>query len=211
MKYIWQNYRAEKFFRVETKPLSPYLEVGNVGEKIIGVNPILRFEKIFSPLFEDDPPKDFRALENCLLHYLARLDLKAGVHCVSIHEHRLDREIREKFFGERVTEIYLSLTEDERRIFLIYLRRHEAAQGLKNFFFDAVQIFFPATKFYFHEWSKKFSLCIPAADSDHNKNLLSLLIFFLLDMGVAYEIFWGAHFGVIGDDSTIRIDDFIIY
>ena len=182
-----------------------------MGEKIVGVNPVLRFEKIFSPIFENDTSKDFEPLANCLLHYLAKLDLKSGVHCVSIFERRLDRQIREKFFGDRATELYLSLTEEERRIFLIYLRRHEAAQGLKNFFFDAVQTFFLATKFYFHEWDNKFLLCIPAAGTEHNKNLMTLLAFFFLDMGVTYEIFWNSHFGIIGDNETIRVDDFLIY
>ena len=211
MKYIWKNYSAENKFYIETKPLSPYLEIGNVGEKILGVNPIPRFPEIFSPLFENNSEKNFKPLENCLLHYLAKLDLKSGVHRASILEHRLDKEIREKFFGERAAELYLSLTENERRIFLIFLRRHEAAQGLKNFFFDAVQSFFPGTKFYFHEWEKKILICIPRDETEHNRNFMQLLIFFLMDMGAAYEIFWNSHFGIIGDDETVRLDDFLIY
>lgn len=211
MKYIWQNYSAENNFRVEINPLSPYLEVGNVGEKIFGVNPIPRFYDIFYPLFENYSPERFSELENCLFHYLAKLDLKNGLHRVSIFEHLLDKEIREKIFGERARELYLSLAEDEQRIFLIYLRRHEAAQGLKNFFFDATQTFFPETKFYFHEWERKFLFCIPANETEHNQNLMELLIFFFMDMGVAYEIFWNSHFGIIGDAETTRIGDFLIY
>jgi len=99
MKYIWQNYSAENNFRVEINPLSPYLEVGNVGEKIFGVNPIPRFYDIFYPLFENYSPERFSELENCLFHYLAKLDLKNGLHRVSIFEHLLDKEIREKIFG----------------------------------------------------------------------------------------------------------------
>ena len=211
MKYIWQNYSTENIFHVETKPLSPSLEIGNVGEKVLGVNPIPRFYKIFAPMFENNLAGKFKPLENCLLHYLAKLDLKSGVHQVSIFEHRIDKEIREKIFGERTTELYLSLAESERRILLIYLRRHEAAQGLRNFFFVAVQTFFPGTKFYFHEWEKKFLFCIPKSKTEHNQNLMRLLVFFLLDMGVEYEIFWQEHFGIIGDAETIRIDDFLIY
>lgn len=211
MKYIWQNYSAENNFCVETKPLSPYLEVGNIGEKILGVNPIPRFHEIFSPLFEYNSTEKFKPLEYCLLHYLAELDLKSGLHKVSAFEHLLDKEIREKIFGERARELYLSLREDEQRIFLIYLRRHEAAHGLRNFFFDATQLFFPETKFYFQEWERKLLFCIPVKENEHNKNLMELLIFFLLDMGIAYEIFWNSHFGIIGNEETICLDDFLIY
>lgn len=211
MKYIWQDYSSENNFYVETKPFSPYLEIGYVWEKNLGVNPIPRFQDIFSPLFKDVPTKNFKPLENCLLHYLAELDLNSGLHRVSIFEHLLDEEIRKNFFGERATQLYLSLTDNERRIFLIYLRRHEVAHGLKSFFFVAVQAFFPETQFYFHEWDKKILLCVPVEETAHNQNLMELLTFFLADMGVEYEIFWNCHFGIIGDDETIRLDDFVIY
>ncbi|MBR6012748.1 MAG: hypothetical protein IK062_03070 [Selenomonadaceae bacterium] len=211
MRYIWQNYDAENNFYIEEKPLSPYLEVGNFKEKNIGVNPVPRFYKIFSPFYEVESEKDFRTIENCLIHYLAQLDLKSGVHLTSIYERKLDRDIRSNFFGSRANELYLSLTENERRIFLIYLQRHESAQGLKNFFFDAVLQFFPESKFYFHEWEEKFLFCVPQIQTEHNENLMELLIFCLLDMGVEYEIFWNCHFGIIGESATMKLDEVVIY
>lgn len=211
MKYIWQNYRADKNFFVEKKPLSPYLEVGFNDEKNCGVNPLPRFDEIFSPLAEKNFAEKFRPLENCLFHYLAKLDLSAGLHRVSVLEMQLDEEIRGNFFGERAAELYLSLTEDERRIFLVFLQRHEAAQGLETFFFDAASEFFPRSKFYFREWERKFLFCVPFPQTPHNEKLMALLIFFLFDMGVDYEIFWNEHFGIIGDDDTIKLDEFVIY
>ncbi len=210
MKYIWQNYSAENDFYIDEKPNSPYLEVCQSYSKKIAVNPIPRLCEIFSPLFEDNSPKN-ETLENCLLHYLAQLDLKSGIHLTSIFERRLDAEICENVFGEKARRIYLSLSQNERRIILIYLQRHEAAQGLRNFFFDAVLQFFPMAKFYFHEWEQKFLFCVPARRTEHNENLMELLRFFLLDMGVAYEIFWGSHFGIIDDAETMQIDDFVMY
>ena len=211
MRYIWQNYDAENNFYIEEKPLSPYLEVGNFKEKNIGVNPVPRFYKIFSPFYEVESKKNFKTIENCLLHYLAQLDLKSGVHLTSIYERRLDRDIRGNFFGSRAKELYLSLTENERRIFLIYLQRHESTQGLKNFFFDAVLQFFPESKFYFNEWEEKFLFCVPQLQTEHNENLMELLIFCLLDMGVTYEIFWNCHFGIIRESETMKLDEVVIY
>ena len=99
MRYIWQNYSAENNFYVEKNPLSPYLEVGNFDEKNIGVNPVVRFYEIFSPLYEFNSEKNFNALENCLLHYLAQLDLKSGVHLTSFYERKLDIDLRNNFFA----------------------------------------------------------------------------------------------------------------
>ena len=211
MKYIWQNYSASNDFYIEKKPFSPYLETANIGKNKIGVNPVLRLYEIFFPLFENPQTPRNEPLENCLLHYLAQLDLKSGIHLTSLLEHRLHREICEKVFGEKAQKLYLSLSENERRIFLIYLQRHEAAQGLKSFFFEAVLQFFPSTKFYFYEWEQKFLFCIPARQTEHNEKLMELLIFFLFDMGAAYEIFWNSHFGIIDDKETMQLDDFVIY
>lgn len=211
MKYIWQNYDAENDFYVDTKPFSPYLEVSYTGAKKIGVNPCLRFYKIFSPLSENTDDKNFEQLENCLFHYLAMLDLKSGIHLTSMHERKLDEEICNGVYGKNAREIYLELREDERRIILIYLQRHDAAQGLQTFFFDAVLQFFPTAKFYFYEWEKKFLIYIPASATVHNQNLLELLIFFLFDMGADYEIFWNCHFGIIDNAEKMKIDNIVIY
>ena len=211
MRYIWQHYDAENDFYVDTKPFSPYLEVSYTGAKKIGVNPLPRFYEIFSPLYANADAPNFEQLENCLLHYLAMLDLKSGIHLTSIHERRLDEEICNGIYGEKAREIYLALSENERRIILIYLQRHEAAQGLKSFFFDAVLQFFPAAKFYFYEWEKKFLIYIPANATEHNQNLLELLIFFLFDIGADYEIFWNRYFGIIDEVETMTIDQTVIY
>ena len=228
MRYIWQNYDAENDFYVDTKPFSPYLEVSYTGAKKIGVNPCIRFYEIFSPFYngvvddfeqiEDldslkysEPLEESEPLSNCLFHYLAMLDLKSGMHLTSMHECKLDEEICNGVYGDKVREIYLALNENERRIILIYLQRHDAAQGLQTFFFDAVLQFFPAAKFYFYEWEKKFLFCIPAACTEHNETLMELLIFFLFDMGANYEIFWNRHFGIIGDAKTMRLDSTVIY
>ena len=211
MKYIWQNYSAENDFYIDEKPLSPYLEIGHAATKKIGVNPIPRFWEIFSPLFENPQAPKFEQLENCLLHYLAQLDLKSGIHLSSILERKLDAEICAEFYGEKARQLYLSLNENERRKFLIYLQRHEAAQGLQIFFFEAVLQFFPMTKFYFYEWEQKFLFCIPARYSEHNEKILELLIFFLFDMGANYEIFWNCHFGIIDAEETMKLDELVIY
>ena len=211
MKYIWQNYSTQNDFYIDEKPLSPYLEVGYVGTQKIGVNPVPRLLEVFAPLLDKESSKDFEPLANCLLHYIAQLDLKSGLHVTSFLEYQLDKELREGFFGTRAKEMYLSMDESEQRIILIYLQRHEAAQGLKVFFFDAVLQFFPATKFYFYEHEEKFLFYIPVPKTEHNEKLMELLIFLLFDLGTNYEIFWNCHFGIIDEAETMALDEVVIY
>ena len=210
MRYIWQDYSADNQFQIEAKPLSPYLEVGHVGDGKIFVNPFLRFYEIFAPLFAEENARA-EALENCLLHYLALLDLKSGVHRISFIEQALDEEIRAGNFGRRAREIYLSLDEETQRAVLFFLQRHEAAEGLRNFFFDAVNNFFPATKFYYNEWEKKFLICLPFEETAVNQRLMELLTFLLADMGVAFEIFWNERLGILGAEETLQLGEFIMY
>lgn len=214
MNYLWQNYDIENEFYIDIKPYSPYLEIGHFKDKKIGVNPLLRFHEVFAPLFESSTymaSDSHKAIENCLLHYLAQIDLNSGVHKVSLLEDNLNIEIKQGHFGQKARDIYLKLNEYEKHIILIYLQRHEAAQGIKSFFFDAVETFFPKTKSYYNEFEEKFLLCIPTSENDHNNKLMELLILLLLDMEVKLEVFWDSHFGIIGEQETMRLDDFIIY
>ena len=211
MSYLFKNYKAHDMLCVDDSPMSPYLEVNYVAGDRVGVNVMLRFHEIFEPLFEiEDHSERYAALENCLLHYLAQLDRESGLHVVSFSEHALDDELRSGAYGSEAQEIYSSLSASERRILLIYLRRHNAAQGRRCFFFDAVSEFFPGTKSWFNEFEEKFLFQIPAPESEHNRRLIDLLSILLLDMGVEIEIFWNSRFGLIGDES-MRIDEFVIY
>ena len=212
MSYLWKNYERYNKFCVDDRPMSPYLEVNYINGKRVGVNVLIRFCEIFEPLFElDDHSERYGALENCLLHYLAQLDLESGLHAVSFAEHALDVELLNGYYGREAKELYELLSDEERRILLIYLQRHNAAQGRRSFFFDAVSAFFPSTKSWFHEFEGKFLFCIPAPETEHNLKLIELLKILLLDMEVELEIFWGNHFGLIGAEEMMRLDEFVIY
>ena len=214
MNYLWQNYAEDNEFYLDTKPLSPYLEIGSVDGKRIGINPLLRFHDIFSPLFESDCDADETprgSFENCLLHYLAKLDRNSGLHAVSFAEHALDAELRAAHYGKRAAELYSALSDAEQRLLLIFLQRHEAAEGLRSVFFDAVEQFFPSTESFYHEFEEKFLLCIPAPETEHNCRLMELLMRLLLDMDATAEIFWNSRFGLIGVRETMLLDEFVIY
>ena len=213
MMYLWQNYSVDNEFHVDPTPLSPYLEISSVVDKKIGVNTMLRFHEIFAPLFIDnsyfDNPRG--SFENCLLHYLAQLDLNSGLHRVSFAEHALDDELRAGHYGREAAELYSTLNDNERRLLQIFLQRHNAAQGLKSYFFDALEQFFPQTQSYFHEFEQKFLICIPAPETEHNCRLMELLMRLLLDMDATAEIFWNSRFGLIGVRETMLLDEFVIY
>ncbi len=211
MSYLWKNYAVYNQFRVDDRPMSPYLEVDRADGRRLSVNVMLRFHDIFEPLFEvEDHSEKYAALENCLLHYLAQLDLESGLHVVSFAEHALDEELQRGAYGSQAKELYEALSAPERRILLIYLQRHDAAQGRRCFFFDAVSEFFPCTESWFNEFEGKFLFHIPAPESEHNRRLIELLSILLLDLEIEFEIFWSSRIGIIGDE-TMRLDEFVNY
>lgn len=223
MTYLWENYDEHKKFYVppynnESKDaLPPYQEIGKRSSRGISVNPVLRFWHIFQYLYRnlDKKKKDdlsrAHAVENVLFHYLAMLDRKSGVHLSSLRERQLHNELLEGCFGQKAGNLYDGLSDMDKRGLLIFLGRHQRQQGRDCIFFEALATFFKHSKFYYHVPEKKYLICIPFSGSEYNKNVMDLLMILFWPLGVDNDIFWDSHFGIIGKDDTMQIDNLVIY
>lgn len=223
MTYLWENYDEHKKFYVppydnESKDaLPPYQEIGKRSSRGISVNPVLRFWHIFQYLYRnlDKKKKDdlsrAHAVENVLFHYLAMLDRKSGVHLSSLRERQLHNELLEGCFGQKAGNLYDGLSDMDKRGLLIFLGRHQKQQGRDCIFFEALATFFKNSKVYYHVPEKKYLICVPFSGSEYNKNVMDLLMILFWPLGVDNDIFWDSHFGIIGKDDTMQIDNLVIY
>ena len=213
MMHLWQNYSHENKFYAAVNPWSPYIEASYVHGNNIGINPLLRFSEVFSYIYQGKTEYDIKnfPLENSLFHYLALMDLKTGLHLSSIREYILGEELVAGNYGQTAKKLYESLSEYDQRVILVYLRRHESADGRYSIFFNALNAFFPDSQIYFNTFERKFLICVQFSEIEYNLNLMELLRILFLDIDVRIEVFWNQNPGIIGDDQTMRIDDFIIY
>lgn len=208
MNYLWTDYRRDAFYFSDTEPAFPFEERGNGG----GINFLLRFCKIFFPLFKSFTPESRREVENIFYHFLAQLDRNCGKHKFSFVEELLEQELAKNFYGDRAGDIFRQLTSNEQRKIARLLRLQEECEGRNLFFREAVKEFFPDAKIYFYKDEEKFLLWLPQQENSKRKGILELLTILFLEISCKPpEIFWENHFGIIDAPETMRLNQVVIF
>lgn len=209
MDYLWTAYRRDAFYFSDTVPAFPFEERGGEGN---GINFLLRFSKIFFPLFKSLEPENRREVENIFYHFLAQLDRVCGKHKFSFVEELLEQELAKNFYGEHAGDIFRQLTSNEQRKIARLLRLQEECVGQNLFFREAIQEFFPGAKIYFYKDEKKFLLWLPQPENPKRKRLLELLTILFLEISCKPpEIFWKNHFGIIDEPETMLLNQIVIF
>ena len=226
MAYIWEDHPERKTFR-QGKNVSPYLEVMSPGgsEGVSLVNPLLRFAGIFDALAplnmihdlmgtptEEMPLVTFHMpdIENVLFHYLASLDRIRGIDAKQIRVDALERSILAGDFGPFEQAHWNELTERDRRVILHTLADKYACETVDNFFFLAVQKLFDHVSLIFEKDTGSYYLYISDHKTDHRDTLMKIVTQLFWDIRHKLEIIWHYHYGIIGNDDTMRTSEICI-
>lgn len=215
MEYLWQQYDKNNKYVIAQNLLSPYSEVQGIVDGCIEVNPLFRFEKIFRSLFSNnDSVLDInlkKEIENILIHYLTDLDFYYGMHKFVLEEEQIEKEIERVFYGEKIKNIYTNLSKKEQMIILNLLNYKNKIDNKKSLFCEAVRKIFPKAIFYFYKEKRKFLLYIAENDTEENIDKMLLIEDLFLDNICSLEVFWNKHFGIIGENNTMSINNIVIY
>ena len=216
MSEIWQQYSKDKKYIVASHPFSPYLEVSGLDQgDIIYVNPLIRMREIILPLCQKESglsQSEQEEIENRLFHFLAHLDRLQGISQPGLRRRQLDWDLLHGRYGEEIQDVYQALPERKRCIILLALDAWQMKNqpGL-NLYRWAVQQFFPGALVYYYVPEDKFLTYIPDPKTEQKAKLLACLQALLLEWTVGKRDFWQYHFGLIGKNRTMRINQLVIY
>ena len=235
MRYLWEVLLAakeegipEEKLRFIHAPLgSGYMELslpclnqtwleedGQPGEITIGVNTYYRFYDIFHDMFPPDSA-DFPALRESLtnlsLHMLAWNDVRRGLTKENYHKRLLAKEILEGGFGEMTKSVFLSMNRrDQEQLLGGWLRSFRAGSAL-SVFLDMVHGLVADSIVYHNNEEPDEILIYTGLKQERSlEQRLRFLIDTFLDIRYQVEIFYEYHFGVIGVEETMQIDEIAI-
>lgn len=235
MRYLWEVLLAakeegipEEKLRFVHAPLgSGYMELslpclnqtwleedGQPGEITIGVNTYYRFYDIFYDMFPPDSA-DFPALRESLtnlsLHMLAWNDVRRGLTKENYHKRLLAKEILEGGFGEMTKSVFLSMNRrDQEQLLGGWLRSFRAGSAL-SIFLDMVHGLVADSIVYHNNEEPDEILIYTGLKQERNlEQRIRFLIDTFLDIRYQVEIFYEYHFGVIGVEETMQIDEIAI-
>ncbi|WP_297428352.1 hypothetical protein [Clostridium sp.] len=230
MNYIWEMLlKADrqniprgdiKFIHAETS--SPYMEISlnelNSSalpeDNIIEVNECYRFYEIFKDLFNinlEESQELREVLLDILLHYLGELDLKIGLCKTEFYKKFLLKDILNSVFGEKLAKNISYFEKEELDIFLNgFINLYRAGISLELFRKILRKIFKNSVIYMSKERPKNVYIYL---DEEENKELeikINVIVETFLPINMKPLIFWDKHFGIIGLDNTMKINETIM-
>lgn len=230
MTYLWevllradeQLFPREKLYFRQAETPSPYMEVAFeelnrklVDETPVEVNAYYRFSAIFDYLLSgnlDELPEFKAALYDILMHYAAEINMREGLCKSEYFGSFLKEDVRANKFGESYAEVFKTFPRQQVRFVIeSMVRLYEIGPSitlLKN----VLRQVYRFSILYLHAVERR-ELLVYIGKRETAE--LSKQVDFLLSMFVPFDyivhLFWDCHFGIIGVDETLLLDDFMIY
>ncbi len=211
MAYIWEDYDKDKTYIINDIS-SPYMEVLTEMEveSVCSVNPLIRFAEIFGSvdIMQEASELDFKKNENIIFHFLALLDLARGLDKQQVQLDYLELLIRKGYFGVSICNRYNDLEKNKKLVLVEALLKHLQAKTQDDgCFIWAVTRFFEKNSLIYEESTDRYYLYISSSASEKNRSELNLLIDLFWNFQLKLEIVWQYHYGVIGTEATMRLNE----
>lgn len=230
MNYIWdilikaeeQGIRKSDIKFKNADICSPYMETSFsclntsfLNKDIpIEVNPCYRYFKIFRELFDINLQEDKEirdVLLDILLHFLGELDLKSGIVKEEFIKLFLLRDIENRVYGHELAE---NIKEFEKReldtILNGILTLSKAGSSLFLFTKIIKNIFNSSIVYMNKNINKTLYIYLGVEKTKENISRISTVINTFLPINVSVKLFWDIHFGIIGIEDTMMINEIVV-
>ncbi|MBQ3165314.1 MAG: hypothetical protein IJC02_12440 [Lachnospiraceae bacterium] len=230
MNFLWdialkaqqQGKREEELLFCQAREYSPfyeqafsYLNETKVEEAVIELNLLVRFAEIFQYILAEDNrqyPEFEKYLIDAALHMILHADIYHGVSKRDIYIRKLTQEIENGTYWKRAAEEFKLIPFEKRsRIATLVLNQIQTGASVMTFR-RALLVMFPnAVLYQIKAERKKLLLYLKMDKNKTDERMLQLIEDMFLPVSYHLRVFWKYHFGIIGVDDTMKIDEIAIY
>jgi len=201
---------------------SPYREtvfsdmnLAEVTDAEIGINPLYRFAHIFGPIFdlnEDRYPELREMLLDVFMHYQSQLDLRQGLTKSEYYIRAILRDLLSGAYGPKAEEMIKVFPNAEAKRVLYGMLVLFRAGSSTELFCQVIRSIYPRGIAYRNnDVYREILLYLPQQKNAADEKKLDFLISMFLDMNYTVYTFWGHHFGVIDLDETLVFDEMLLF
>lgn len=229
MNYIWDLViRAEntgvprkelRFYLPEV--FSPYMELSYTFinqmevEPEVPINPYYRFYDIFRDVFHPDYLDDepFRnALFDLVIHLLAEIDRMQGMNKHEYYIRFIMRDIQNALFGGRIKDSMRLFSNFEQYAIAYNLLRLYTTGEMLFLLKDTLhKVFGDAIIYANYEVKNEILFYLPVESNKINQEKLDVIMELFLPLRFRTEIYWVEHFGIIGNNEAMKVDQIAVY
>lgn len=234
MRYLWEALIQAKEEKVPQQALrfvhakngSAYMELSleclnqtwlreqELKEIQVEVNTYFRFYEIFKDFYGPEQSEFYglrESLANLILHMLAQNDVCSGMTREDYHKRMLGAEILEGRFGETAKEVYLLLDYAQREKLLSgWLNCFRVGSALPVFLDMVHGLVDDSIVYYNNDLIDEIYIYTRQKKEKHLEQRILFLVDTFLDFKYDVEIFYEYHFGIIGVEETMSIDEIAI-
>ena len=185
------------------------------GEKVIGVNTYCRFYSIFKHMYQPDQ-KEFlylrNSLTNLILHLLAENDARRGMTKEEYYKKLLIRDIQSGVFGKEAIQVFAHMEKEEQdKLMGGWLRSYRTGSSLAIFIDMVHSLIDNSIVYHNNDFPEELLVYTSSKTTDELEQRLQFLIELFLDIQYRVEIYYEYHFGIIGMEDTMQIDEIALY
>ena len=185
------------------------------GEKVIGVNTYCRFYSIFKHMYQPDQ-KEFpylrNSLTNLILHLLAENDARRGMTKEEYYKKLLIRDIQSGVFGKEAIQVFAHMEKEEQdKLMSGWLRSYRTGSSLAIFIDMVHSLIDNSIVYHNNDFPEELLVYTSSKTTDELEQRLQVLIELFLDIQYRVEIYYEYHFGIIGMEDTMQIDEIALY
>ena len=185
------------------------------GEKVIGVNTYCRFYSIFKHMYQPDQ-KEFpylrNSLTNLILHLLAENDARRGMTKEEYYKKLLIRDIQSGVFGKEAIQVFAHMEKEEQdKLMSGWLRSYRTGSSLAIFIDMVHSLIDNSIVYHNNDFPEELLVYTSSKTTDELEQRLQFLIELFLDIQYRVEIYYEYHFGIIGMEDTMQIDEIALY
>lgn len=230
MNYIWdillkadkEGIKKENLKFKPARVFSPYMEVsfenlntsGLENESIVEINPYYRFHEIFKDLLDInlEESQSFREeLFDIIVHYLGELDLKQGLCKQEFYKKFILRDIADKVYGREIAENINIFNEEELDFLLSGLITLYVTGTSLKLLKKIMRKVFPKNSIYQNQDNRKNLLIyLGAIKTEKLKRKIDMIIDMFLPINTEVDLYWDKHFGIMGVEATMVINEIVI-
>lgn len=229
MNYIWDLViKAERSGLAKqtikfsaARIFSPYLELSlkylNTPEvpPQVEVNPYYGYYEIFKELFDINNSEETElrnTLFDIIIHFLADIDRNQGLNKRDYYLKFILQDIEAGLFGKQNSVRIKLFDRDEKEIIAgNILRLYELGEAV-YLLTDTLRKIFKKPFIYANPEEKdELIIYIDQKESRTAQEKMELIKEFFVPVRFQTEIYWKNHFGIIGLDEIMRIDDIVLY
>ncbi|MBU5316797.1 hypothetical protein KQI30_11020 [Clostridium bornimense] len=230
MNYIWnvllearkKGVNENNISFVPAVVSSPYMEIASEdinyinidNNSVVEVNPWFRFYDIFKEFFPSDNDEDIEVREaifDIIMHFLGDIDLVSGVTKTYFIKQLLLKDIEDNIFGENIKENISVFDNDELDIVLegmVNLYRCNTSLLLFN---KIIKNIFKNSIVYINKCKhKNIYIYLNEEKSEKLEKKIAIIIDIFLPINFINHIYWDKHFGIIGVNETMVLNNIVM-